>query len=280
MNFLANNPLIDDDLRRQQPNYIRGGQPVQQGTTLSDTVVNMVAPKLMESTMTAGANALATPTVTAGLGKALGGKAVQAGLGKAMGAMAGPVGALAAMYLLPKLFKDGTTSVPGYMNGTQGVPEMDYGPDPLAGYMNGTNYVGYNQGTNMAYAGGTDSVPAMLTPGEAIIPAAAAQNPNNKPAINAMVAEGRQANAVANGTAFLNDGTQKVFETMPQEPMMGPLSGKSQREERKSQMEEMKNLQEMSLKKKAWKQKQAMNQEIHELKLAQMYEKHKSSITT
>jgi len=36
----------------------------------------------------------------------------------------------------------------------------------------------------------------------------------------------------------------------------------------------------MSLKKKAWKQKQAMNQEIHELKLAQMYEKHKSSITT
>jgi len=148
MNFLANNPLIDDDLRRQQPNYIRGGQPVQQGTTLSDTVVNMVAPKLMESTMTAGANALATPTVTAGLGKALGGKAVQAGLGKAMGAMAGPVGALAAMYLLPKLFKDGTTGVTGYMNGTQGVPEMDYGPDPLQGYMNGTNRVqGYNNGS-------------------------------------------------------------------------------------------------------------------------------------
>ena len=160
-----------------------------------------------------------------------------------------------------------------FNNGTSGVPEMDYGPDPLQGYMNGTNYVGYNQGTNMAYAGGTDSVPAMLTPGEAVIPAAAAQNPNNKPAINAMVAEGRQANAVANSTAFLNNGTKEVSEAMPQEPMMGPLSGKSKREE-------MKVLQDMSLKKKAWESKQAMNQEIHELKLAQMYEKHKSSITT
>jgi len=243
MNFLANNPLIDDDLRRQQPNYIRGGQPVQQGTTLSDTVVNMVAPKLMESTMTAGANALATPTVTAGLGKALGGKAVQAGLGKAMGAMAGPVGALAAMYLLPKLFKDGTTGVTGYMNGTQGVPEMDYGPDPLQGYMNGTNYVGYNQGTNMAYAGGTDTVPAMLTPGEAVIPAAAAQNPNNKPAINAMVAEGRQANAVANSTAYLNNGTNGIAYLNPgtnnvaPTEMLGPMSDKSRREEIKFQQE-------------------------------------------
>jgi len=244
MSFLARDPLRRaEEEMNVRPNYIRGGQPVQQGTTLSDTVVNMVAPKLMESTMTAGANALATPTVTAGLGKALGGKAVQAGLGKAMGAMAGPVGALAAMYLLPKLFKDGTTSVPGYMNGTQGVPEMDYGPDPLAGYMNGTNYVGYNQGTNMAYAGGTDSVPAMLTPGEAIIPAAAAQNPNNKPAINAMVAEGRQANAVANGTAYLNNGTNGIAYLNPgtnnvtPTEMLGPMSDKSRREEIKFQQE-------------------------------------------
>jgi hypothetical protein len=155
-----------------------------------------------------------------------------------------------------------------FNNGTSGVPEMDYGPDPLQGYMNGTNYVGYNQGTNMAYAGGTDSVPAMLTPGEAVIPAAAAQNPQNKPAINAMVAEGRQANSVANGTAFLNDGTQEVSESMPQEPMMGPLSGKSQREERKSQMEEMKNLQEMSLKKKAWEAEESRKQKAFEQKYA------------
>jgi hypothetical protein len=127
--------------------------------------------------------------------------------------------------------------------------------------MNGTDYVGYNQGTNMAYAGGTDSVPAMLTPGEAVIPAAAAQNPQNKPAINAMVAEGRQANAVANSTAFLNDGTQEVSEAMPQEPMMGPLSGKSQREK-------MKVLQDMSLKKKAWEAEEARKQKAFEQKYA------------
>ena len=138
-----------------------------------------------------------------------------------------------------------------FNNGTSGVPEMDYGPDPLQGYMNGTNYVGYNQGTNMAYAGGTDSVPAMLTPGEAVIPAAAAQNPNNKPAINAMVAEGRQANAVANN----------LTEEMPQEPMMGPLSGKSKREE-------MKVLQDMSLKKKAWEAEEARKQKAFEQKYA------------
>jgi len=138
-----------------------------------------------------------------------------------------------------------------FNNGTSGVPEMDYGPDPLQGYINGTNYVGYNQGTNMAYAGGTDSVPAMLTPGEAVIPAAAAQNPNNKPAINAMVAEGRQANAVANN----------LTEEMPQEPMMGPLSGKSKREE-------MKVLQDMSLKKKAWEAEEARKQKAFEQKYA------------
>jgi len=243
MTFLANNPLIDDDLRRQQPNYIRGGQAVQQGTTLSDTVVGMVAPKVMESVMTSGANALATGNATAGLGASLGGTVIPTsagGMGAAMGAMAGPVG-MAAMLALPYLFKDGTT----------GVPEMDYGPDPLQGYMNGTNYVGYNQGTNMAYAGGTDSVPAMLTPGEAVIPAAAAQNPNNKPAINAMVAEGRQANAVANN----------LTEEMPQEPMMGPLSGKSKREE-------MKVLQDMSLKKKAWEAEEARKQKAFEQKYA------------
>jgi hypothetical protein len=257
MTFLANNPLINDERQRQQANYIRGGQAVQQGPTLTDKAMGIVAPKVMESAMTAGANALATAPLTAGLGTAAGGTAVTGGMGAAMGAMGGPIG-MAAMLALPYLFKDGTT----------GVPEMDYGPDPLQGYMNGTNYVGYNQGTNMAYAGGTDSVPAMLTPGEAVIPAAAAQNPQNKPAINAMVAEGRQANSVANGTAFLNDGTQEVSESMPQEPMMGPLSGKSQREERKSQMEEMKNLQEMSLKKKAWEAEESRKQKAFEQKYA------------
>jgi len=204
MNFLAQDPLIDEERQRQQANYIRGGQAVQQGPSITS--------QLMQKAI----SSMAT--------KALAGTAL------------GPAAPFVSML---------------FNNGTSGVPEMDYGPDPLVGYMNGTNYVGYNQGTNMAYAGGTDSVPAMLTPGEAVIPAAAAQNPNNKPAINAMVAEGRQANAVANNST----------EEMPQEPMMGPLSGKSQREE-------MKVLQDMSLKKKAWEAEEARKQKAFEQKYA------------
>jgi len=46
----------------------------------------------------------------------------------------------------------------------------------------------------MFQAQGTDTVPAMLTPGEAVIPRAAAQNPKNKKAIKRMVQEGRKAN--------------------------------------------------------------------------------------
>jgi len=49
-------------------------------------------------------------------------------------------------------------------------------------------------------AQGTDTVPAMLTPGEAVIPQPAAQNPKNKKAIKRMVQEGRKANAMMNGT--------------------------------------------------------------------------------
>ena len=136
-----------------------------------------------------------------------------------------------------------------FNNGTAGVPEMDYGPDPLQAYMNGTNYVGYNQGTNMAYAGGTDSVPAMLTPGEAVIPAAAAQNPNNKPVINSMINEGRKANDMVEGG--------QIDMTV----MSGPLSGKAQREQ-------MQVLQDMSLKKKAFEAEEARKQKAFEQKYA------------
>jgi hypothetical protein len=48
-------------------------------------------------------------------------------------------------------------------------------------------------------AKGTDTVPAMLTPGEAVIPRAAAQDPKNKKAIKRMVQEGRKANAMRDG---------------------------------------------------------------------------------
>ena len=98
---------------------------------------------------------------------------------------------------LPFLLKDGTRKVPcGYNDGTMGVPDMDYGPDPFPqGYNNGT--MGVKPTTNMAYVDGVDSVPAMLTPGEAVIPAPAAQNPANKPMIDSMINEGRAANDMA-----------------------------------------------------------------------------------
>jgi len=57
----------------------------------------------------------------------------------------------------------------------------------------------FKQGQHKLYAQGTDTVPAMLTPGEAVIPAPAAQNPKNKEAIKAMVKEGRQKNALRDG---------------------------------------------------------------------------------
>lgn len=77
----------------------------------------------------------------------------------------------------------------------------------------------------------TDTVPAMLTPGEAVIPAPAAQNPKNKKAIQRMVQEGREANAMRDGAvnvvnsdvpslayrhpdvpgSSFNDGTEHVF---------------------------------------------------------------------
>jgi len=79
--------------------------------------------------------------------------------------------------------------------------------------------------------------------------------------INSMINEGRQANDMVEGGQV----------DMP--VMSGPLSDKTQREQ-------MQILQNMSLKKKAAEAEEARKQEIHELKLAQMYEKHKSSITT
>ena len=56
----------------------------------------------------------------------------------------------------------------------------------------------YANGT-MNAQGSTDTVPAMLTPGEAVIPAPAAQNPKNKEAIKRMVQEGREKNALRDG---------------------------------------------------------------------------------
>jgi len=81
-------------------------------------------------------------------------------------------------------------------------------------------------------AQGTDTVPAMLTPGEAVIPRAAAQNPKNKKAIKRMVQEGRRANAMMDGTmdvpefsrgssaqANYADGTERVFSRYGKGPL-------------------------------------------------------------
>jgi len=55
--------------------------------------------------------------------------------------------------------------------------------------------VGFNRGGEVPpiqyYARGTDTVPAMLTPGEAVIPMEAAQHPSFKPMINQMITAGR-----------------------------------------------------------------------------------------
>ena len=218
--------------------------------------------------LAAAAPAAATGAAATGAAAAGAGAAGMAAMAPMLAA-AGPF----ALMALPFLLKDGTPS----------VPEMDYGPDPLQGYMNGTNKVqgykngipgvpglagmamdklgikspmsvvgkalGFNDGTNMAYAGGIDSVPAMLTPGEAVIPAAAAQNPNNKPVINSMINEGRKANDMVEGG--------QIDMTV----MSGPLSGKAQREQ-------MQVLQDMSLKKKAFEAEEARKQKAFEQKYA------------
>jgi len=278
-------PILGSDPKEREQQaplgrQIQGGPTLNQGPGPMSTIVNAAAPKIAEAAFTSGTNAMASQG--AGLmntvGNALGGTAAAGSAGAkaaaaaaakaaaAKAAAAGTTGALATgattaatgaaaggglAAMAPMLAAAGPfalLALPFLLNnGTSKVPEVDYGPDPLA--------QGYNNGTNMAYAGGTDSVPAMLTPGEAVIPAAAAQNPNNKPMINAMVNEGREANAIATG------------EPMPQPEMntpamAGPLSGKSQREQ-------MKLMQDMSFKKKAFEAEEMRKQMAFEQKMSQ-----------
>ena len=170
-------------------------------------------------------------------------------LGTAIG---GPVGTI-----LGGLFEDGTTD----------VPDTRYGADPFPkGYFDGTPSVphGYMGGTPkvpqrapmmgpLMYQRGTDTVPAMLTPGEAVIPAPAAQDPANKQAIAGMVQQGR----------MMNDGkpAPSPMESQGSMPGQGPLSGKTKREQ-------MKLMQDMSLKKKSWMADEKRKQEAHDQKMA------------
>jgi len=56
----------------------------------------------------------------------------------------------------------------------------------------------------MYYARGTDTVPAMLTPGEAVIPREAAQHPAYKPIIQEMISTGRQMQDVMDDGGMFN----------------------------------------------------------------------------
>jgi len=78
-----------------------------------------------------------------------------------------------------------------------GIPTQN----PMAGtgmFKQGQRSLKFEQGTE-GVRSSTDTVPAMLTPGEAVIPAPAAQDPKNKKAIQRMVEEGRQANDLRDG---------------------------------------------------------------------------------
>ena len=198
--------------------------------------------------------ALGGGSLGASLGSALGGAGTAlgtAGLGAAATAAAPFVLGGAALGKAFGLFNQGTTNV-----------QMDYGPDPL-GYEDGTTGAKvsklYKEGytapgqayaiaKDMGYQEGTDSVPAMLTPGEAVIPAPAAQDPANKDAIAGMVEQGR----------MMNDG-MPAASPMQGDSMMiaGPLSGKTMREEAKL-------AHDLSLKERSWMMAEKRKQEEHE----------------
>ncbi len=280
MSFLGRDPLEAEKQKQGMgANYVQS-KPVAQsqpglGSMLVDTAKNKGISMAMEGPLQAASTALLGTAGTAAIPATATAAAVPAVAGTgALGTLAasGAMGAAAAPMLaamgpfaiaaLPFLLNDGTSS----------VPNLDYGPDPLAqGYKDGTSCAGmncncasckarkYNYGTagvkpttNMAYADGVDSVPSLLTPGEAVIPAPAAQNPANKPAINAMINEGRAANDMADSMPAEVDMTV----------MAGPLSGKAKREQ-------MKLLQDMSFKKKAFEAEEKRKQQAFDQKMSQ-----------
>ena len=232
--FLGYDPLEEDKKKQmQQPNYVQGGGPVA-----------------------------SQPGIAQQLGKKAAMGLAEKAVGTAALPLLGPISGL-----LPMLFRDGIDSVPDAAFGSDplrttddvvkgGVWNTSHLPKELASpadmrarqHMKGGGYAGWKH-----YAQGEDSVPAMLTPGEAVIPAPAAQDPANQQAIQGMISQGRQ----------MNDG-MAAESPMESEQMMvaGPISGKTQREQ-------MKLMQDMSLKKKSWMMDEKRKQEAHELKMKQ-----------
>jgi hypothetical protein len=94
-----------------------------------------------------------------------------------------------------------------------GIPSQN----PLAG----AGVLG--RGQKSLYAEGTDTVPAMLTPGEAVIPEPAAQNPANKPIIKALVEEGRAKNQLKDGTDYVQEQVQPLISNDPRLGYTAPM---------------------------------------------------------
>ena len=101
----------------------------------------------------------------------------------------------------------------------------------------------------------------ILTPGEAVIPAPAAQDPMNKPMIEGMVNQGRMMNDGMRAPSPM-EGQQAPGMSMEVMDVSGPLSGKTQREQ-------MKLTQDMSLKKKAFMAEEKRKDEKHKLAMKQ-----------
>jgi TP901 family phage tail tape measure protein len=82
---------------------------------------------------------------------------------------------------------------------------------PVRGGAGGKGLKKYSNGTkSVPGTGNQDTVPAMLTPGEAVIPAQAAQDPANRPVIARMIA-GETVQGFNNGSGDVQpDGTQKL----------------------------------------------------------------------
>ena len=259
-----NNPWMPQPVQYNTP-QVPQREPnaaLEIGTDLAAKGAGVVADK----TATAGVNALAGQAGTLGkIGSFLGGTA-PAATGAATGAGTAAAGGAASGLAGAGLAAGAAAAAPWvlggaalgkafglFQDGTMSVPEMSYGPDPLM--MAGGGFV-----PKRGYQEGVDSVPAMLTPEEAVIPAPAAQDPMNKPVIEGMVEQGRAMNDGMPAQSPMAPMGLEASE--PSESMLiaGPLSGKAQREE-------MKLLQDMSLKKKSWMADEKRKEEAHQQKM-------------
>ncbi len=234
--FLGSAPAgMEDDRVRQQPNYIQSAPMAQQGppglgTQLASMVagqavnegVKVATPMITNAIMGTAAPAVTTGLATGGAAAA-GAGAAGAGLMGAMGPIAAAMGPIGIGLLGAKAF--------GLFN--KGTPNVPYN------YADGTPHVAGPLGMN------ADVTPAMLTPGEAVIPVGAAQNPQNQPMIQAMIDEGNGAE-----------------EAMESGMMAGPLSGKAKREIAKAGLD-------LTLKTKAFQEEQRRKEELHQLKMQQ-----------